>query len=269
MSNKSYAFRDSQKFNQYLIRNRTFDKCCGFIKELVKQSTSILDIGCWPGSVTVGFADANPSATVIGVDFNESQLEVARSYTQHPNRENLSFEQGSIHELPFEDNSFDLIFCQTVFVHISDHEKALSEIMRVLKPNGIFASREVMNSYIVMTPVSDILEKARRAIHIGVTVSGGAPDVGLFMGEKLHTAGFDHLNQSLFWERSPVGEESREHFINMCSALLYGELGKQSIKNGWITANEINELEKLCFKLPDIPYAMWGMPFVETIARKH
>ena len=41
-----------------------------------------------------------------------------------------------IHEIPFEDNSFDVVFCNHVLEHVNDDRKAVSEIKRVLKPGG-------------------------------------------------------------------------------------------------------------------------------------
>ena len=41
-----------------------------------------------------------------------------------------------IHEIPFEENSIDIIFCNHVLEHVDDDLKALSEMKRVLKPGG-------------------------------------------------------------------------------------------------------------------------------------
>lgn len=41
-----------------------------------------------------------------------------------------------IHQIPFEDNSFDVVFCNHVMEHVEDDIKACAEINRVLKPNG-------------------------------------------------------------------------------------------------------------------------------------
>lgn len=44
--------------------------------------------------------------------------------------------QADIQNLPFEDNSFDVIFCNHVLEHVDDDEKALSELFRIMKPGG-------------------------------------------------------------------------------------------------------------------------------------
>lgn len=45
--------------------------------------------------------------------------------------------KADICDLPFEDNSFDVVFCNHVLEHIVDDKKAMSELFRVLKPNGL------------------------------------------------------------------------------------------------------------------------------------
>lgn len=44
--------------------------------------------------------------------------------------------KADIQDLPFEDNKFDVIFCNHVLEHVNDDKKALSELFRVMKPNG-------------------------------------------------------------------------------------------------------------------------------------
>ena len=41
-----------------------------------------------------------------------------------------------VHEIPFDDNTFDVVFCNHVMEHVDDDIKAMSEIYRVLKPGG-------------------------------------------------------------------------------------------------------------------------------------
>ena len=41
-----------------------------------------------------------------------------------------------IHQMPFDDNSFDVVFCNHVMEHVADDHQAMGEILRVLKPGG-------------------------------------------------------------------------------------------------------------------------------------
>jgi 2-polyprenyl-6-hydroxyphenyl methylase / 3-demethylubiquinone-9 3-methyltransferase len=64
-------------------------------------------------------------------------LETARS---HAALENLTidYRQGSGEDMPFEENSFDVVVCCDVLEHVNDLEKTLREVARVLKPSGMF-----------------------------------------------------------------------------------------------------------------------------------
>lgn len=70
---------------------------------------------------------------VIGLDFSKNMLEIAKQ--KHPD---INFIEGDCTNLPFEDNSFDVVTISFGLRNIEDYDKALNEIQRVLKPNGIF-----------------------------------------------------------------------------------------------------------------------------------
>jgi SAM-dependent methyltransferase len=46
--------------------------------------------------------------------------------------------KGSVYALPYEDRSFDLVVCFSVFEHLHEYPKALAEVARVLRPGGVF-----------------------------------------------------------------------------------------------------------------------------------
>jgi SAM-dependent methyltransferase len=100
----------------------------------------ILDIGCGSGRHTAA-AYALEKALVVGADPSFRDLQQARSRLQY--HDSLGAHgNGSWHltgaditNLPFADNSFDLVICSEVLEHIPDHHRAMSEIVRVLKPD--------------------------------------------------------------------------------------------------------------------------------------
>lgn len=89
---------------------------------------------------------ASAGFEMVGVDSARGQLAVAR---QHAQRQGLSvaLRQASANDLPFAKDSFDFVYAINLFHHIDERERAqvLSEVLRVLKPGGMFFLHE-MNS---------------------------------------------------------------------------------------------------------------------------
>lgn len=99
----------------------------------------ILDVGCGPGSFLSVLAEAHPELEAVGVDIASPQIDFAREKvaSRFPK---IGFELLQNERLPFPDNSFDAVTCIEVVEHIHPFlaAKILSEIRRVLKPEGFF-----------------------------------------------------------------------------------------------------------------------------------
>jgi SAM-dependent methyltransferase len=59
-------------------------------------------------------------------------------YFESISNNQTSFLSGSAYELPFKDNTFDLIICSEVLEHLHEYRNAIGEVFRVLKPGGKF-----------------------------------------------------------------------------------------------------------------------------------
>jgi ubiquinone/menaquinone biosynthesis C-methylase UbiE len=93
----------------------------------------VLEAGC--GIATDGINFARAGARYTGVDFSKTALSVARERFAEEGRDGR-FVQGSVAALPFEDDSFDLVYSNGVLHHIPEVERAVGEIHRVLRPGG-------------------------------------------------------------------------------------------------------------------------------------
>jgi ubiquinone/menaquinone biosynthesis C-methylase UbiE len=94
----------------------------------------VLEAGC--GMATDGLQFARSGATYTGCDFSEDALALAGkrfALEQVSGR----FVRGSVTELPFADESFDLVYSHGVIHHVPDTERAVREIRRVLRPGGV------------------------------------------------------------------------------------------------------------------------------------
>ena len=134
------------------LRFRTAERSCAFFRHHIGSASRILDCGCGPGSITIGLAQWAPDGQTVGIDIGAEQLDGARALARDLGVKNVTFRQGDIFALPFEDDSFDVVFSQTVLYHIPDPEKALAEIKRVLRPGGLVALRDAINASIMIWP---------------------------------------------------------------------------------------------------------------------
>jgi ubiquinone/menaquinone biosynthesis C-methylase UbiE len=98
----------------------------------------VLELGSGKGFNTIYLAKQNEDVKFIGIDITPRHVAFARDTSQ--GIANLHFELGNFQALPFENESFDLVFEVESVCHASDMSKTLSEIYRVLKPCGRFIS---------------------------------------------------------------------------------------------------------------------------------
>lgn len=107
-----------------------------------KQPKNILDIATGTGDLAINLASTN-AKEIIGLDISNGMLEVGRKKIASKQLENIiSMVIGDSENLPFEDNTFDAITVAFGVRNFENLEKGLSEILRVLKPDGIFVILE-------------------------------------------------------------------------------------------------------------------------------
>lgn len=96
------------------------------------KSKDVLDIASGEG---YGCSLMSSSAkSVVGVDIEGDAIEHA---IKNYKKDNLRFINGDIRSIPLPDDSFDVITCFETIEHIEEHNQAIKELKRVLKPNGI------------------------------------------------------------------------------------------------------------------------------------
>lgn len=102
----------------------------------LKKSDFILDLGCNSGQISTKVA--NKVKQVIGMEINDVLVKRAQNVARQKKLTNVEFLQGNANKkLPFKNNYFDKVICSDVLEHLYKRDFALSEIKRVLKPDGI------------------------------------------------------------------------------------------------------------------------------------
>ncbi|WP_292387562.1 class I SAM-dependent methyltransferase [Methanosarcina sp. UBA5] len=114
----------------------------------ITEEMRILEVGCGSGAFTTFAAKAiGIKGEVYALDIQPKMLmQLKKKLSRPENRDiiNIKLVEGDAHKLPFDDNSFDVVYTVTVLQELPDKNKALKEMKRVLKPGGILAVTEFL-----------------------------------------------------------------------------------------------------------------------------
>ena len=119
-------------------------------KELAQQISSsnlkVLDVGCGLGGPARMIADEK-GCTVTGLDLSQEFINTAKALSKLVNLDSkTTFLKADALDLPFERNSFDIVWTQHVQMNIFEKKKFYSEIFRVLKTGGKFLYYDIFKS---------------------------------------------------------------------------------------------------------------------------
>lgn len=184
-----YVLGYSEKVLEWL-RQRSVKTHAPFLLPHLYPGMRVLDCGCGPGSLTLDLARLVAPGSVIGLDIEGAQFAYAQELAKTEGIENVSFEVGSAYELPFEDESFDLVFAHATLFHLSDPGRALREFRRVLKIGGLVGVRDTDYSTWQLEPDTPPLAQMRELILKYMQTRGASPTYARHMRSYLVEAGF-------------------------------------------------------------------------------
>lgn len=114
----------------------------GWLVEMAQPQPTwrVLDVATGTGHTAFAFAPY--VAEIIGIDLTPRMLSEAEKLAVQQGVTNVRFVEADIHELPFDDETFDdaqfdLVTCRRAAHHFSDIQEALAEMVRMLKPGGL------------------------------------------------------------------------------------------------------------------------------------
>jgi ubiquinone/menaquinone biosynthesis C-methylase UbiE len=202
--------------------------------------TIVLDAGCGAGHTAVAFAPHVKQ--VIAYDFTASMLQQVQQLADERQITNIITQEGDVENLPFADDTFDIVATRYSAHHWLHPETALQEFKRVLKPNGTFIISDIMaHEDYAQDTFLQTLELLRDPSHVR--------DYRISEWERmLHAAGFmpnlvHTFNLTLHFDKWTTRMATPQQNREMVKALF--NVASQDIKQGFnlpqhITSDDFN-----------------------------
>ena len=202
MSSETYTPGHTKNATNFMGQ-RTLQSHGEFFLPCLSEGIDILDLGCGPGTISIGLAEAVGSGCVVGIDFSESQIEIARQNASEAGITNLEFHVGTCYELPFENCSFDRIFSHALMEHLKNPVAALKEAHRVLRPEGkIGICSPDADGWLLSPPSNELTEAVNSYAELQAS-NGGDLRIGKRFGLLLEDSGFAEIRLSARYECYP------------------------------------------------------------------
>ncbi|KAM0788246.1 hypothetical protein ACM66B_001397 [Microbotryomycetes sp. NB124-2] len=228
---------------------RTIQNSAEHLLPHLRLGIAVLDCGCGPGTITAGFPEyVGPDAKVVGLEPEAASavLEQARELVQSKGLDNVSFQSGDIHKLPFEDATFDVVHVHQVLQHISDQVDAVREMQRVLKPGGIIAAREAMFDSFMFYPELPGLARWLELYQKVARANGGEPNAGKRLRAWARAAGFkdDRIKVTCGTSVFSTVEDCKFWGEMWAERVVESEFAKTAVAKGLSTREELAELSQ-------------------------
>lgn len=239
-----HAYRTVANSTPYLIPT---------LHRLASQTPAptLLDVGAGPGTITADIAlNYLPQSKITAIDLSPEILSRAAAHAQKLGAapsENITFKAPvSVYELAqtFGENAFDVVHAHQVLTHLDAPVQALREMLRVAKPGGVVAVREIDMRTWSMFPDTAVMREWRRVQLASHEAAGGSNMAGPSLVSWAMQAGAkrEEVEASMGAWMYSTEEERRVWGTSFRDRILSGEMRKKILELGVATEAEMDEM---------------------------
>src|SRR3954453_23218666 len=243
-------------------RWRTAANSCGYLLPHLRPEMTLLDVGCGPGTITNDLAALVSRVTAIEV--SDSVIGPAREAVD---RSNVEFVVADVHELGFDDATFDVVHAHQVLQHVADPVAALREMRRVCKPGGLVAARDGDYAGFVWAPQIAELTEWQVLYRRIARSNGGEPDAGRYLLGAARAAGFEEVTASSSTWCFATPEDRAWWAGSWAQRVTDSAPARQAVAGGFASPDDLRRIADGWQRWADSPDGWFSVLHGEILAR--
>lgn len=249
-------------------RRRTAAEAAAFLLPHLRPGMRVLDVGCGPGSITVGLAAAVAPGAVLGIDLAGADvLAIGRALAAEQGLTNVHFAQEDLFALRAAE-PFDVIYAHQVLQHLADPVAALRAMRALLRPGGLVAVRDSDYGTCTWSPPDPHLERWLALYHAVARRNGAEADAGRYLSGWVRAAGFTDLRLSGTTWTFPGYDAVATWASSWAERTTESHLARKAIEYGLATTDELQEIAAGFRAWGQRPEAFFSIGHIEVLARR-
>ncbi|TKA63259.1 hypothetical protein B0A49_09164 [Cryomyces minteri] len=198
---------------------------------------TLLDIGAGSGTIIASLAGYIPDGHVTATDISDQILTQAAEHAKSVGVDNISFQPANAYDLPFSDDTFDVVHARQVLVHLESPLGEIKEMLRVVKPGGMIALRECDLRMWSIWPETPALMAFHKRVLIGVHDLGvGSIDAGAKLVSWAIEAGVRIEQMTATWGTGCYSTPAERQVweCTMAERTVNSSMGRKAVRAGLI-----------------------------------
>ena len=218
----------------------------------IKQGMRCVDLGCGAGDTTFLLSKlVGDKGHVTGIDINENAIKTCKKRAKEDHFKNTEFLVRSIYDTKLREHSYDLAFSRFLFQHLKEPEKAILEMSRVAKKDGVLVVEELDHASWLCYPSEPSLDKLRCVYVKLLQLNGSDP----FIARKLYKIFTEldfHPSVNAYCATVTMGKKP----FNNLGVQLAKTLQPQIIKRGLMSQKEFGYMLERIRKYSSNPHGL-------------
>jgi SAM-dependent methyltransferase len=215
-----------------------------------------LDVGCGSGDVTMELARrVGPCGSALGVDIDETKLDLARKESDERGIRNVDFRTLDIRTQDAV-SGFDVVYSRFLLTHLDDPAGALAAFHRHVRPGGLAIVEDTDFSGHFTYPVSPAFQRYHELYCTVVRRRGGDPDIGPRLPILLADGGFEKVELTVV---QPIGTHGEVKLLN---PMTMENIADAVLQDGLASRAEIDVVVRELYEFAENPRTVAGVPRV-------